>query len=91
VVQWYRDNVMIDDSHEIIQDGARVRNQLLVNKVNRNDLFAVFRCQAFNTNASIPVMSKVILDINRKFQTYLYIIFCHYNAIIGSTNSPMMS
>jgi hypothetical protein len=63
---------MIDDSHQIIQEGARVRNELIVNKVNRNDLFAVFRCQAFNTNASIPVMSKVILDINRKFQTILF-------------------
>lgn len=72
MVQWYRDNVMIDDSHQIIQEGARVRNELIVNKVNRNDLFAVFRCQAFNTNASIPVMSKVILDINRKFQTILF-------------------
>ncbi len=82
---------MIDDSHEIIQDGARVRNELLVNKVNRNDLFAVFRCQAFNTNGSIPVMSKVMLDINRKFQTYLYIILCHYYPIISSTNSPIMS
>jgi len=66
VVQWFRDNVMIDDSYEIIQDGARVRNQLLLTKLNRNHLSARFRCQAFNTNASAPLVAEVVLDINRK-------------------------
>lgn len=71
VVQWYRYNSMIDDSFQVIQEGSRVRNELTINKVNRKDLFAVFRCQAFNTNQSLPIETKVILDINCKSNTCL--------------------
>ena len=76
VVQWYRNNVMIDGTSTIIQEGSRVRNELVIPKVNRNDLFAEFRCQAFNTNHSLPIETKVVLDINCKSNTCLASKFC---------------
>ncbi|CAG2113552.1 unnamed protein product, partial [Medioppia subpectinata] len=80
-VKWYRNKQMMDDSYEIIQEGTRVRNDLTINKVTRNDLFAVYRCQAFNTNHTVPIEAKVVLDITLR----------PTNVQIIANNEPLIS
>lgn len=65
MLQWYRDNVMIDGSY-IINDNATATNDLVVYKLSRSDLNALFTCQAANNNFSAPLEASFSIDINCK-------------------------
>lgn len=55
---------MIDDTFDVV-NGDTV-NVLKVEQVRREDLNAVFTCQAVNNNLSIPVATSLKLDLTCK-------------------------
>ncbi|XP_054163349.1 hemicentin-1-like [Oppia nitens] len=63
-VHWYHHNQLIDGTSYVVQEGTRVRNELTIGPLTRSHLFAVHRCQAFNTNQTHAIEASVMLDIN---------------------------
>jgi hypothetical protein len=65
ILYWYRDNVLIDDSYIIGSSNNTVHNDLMINKLTRNDLNSVLSCKATN-NLTKAITTSVSIDINRK-------------------------
>ena len=63
---WWRSHLLVDDSFEVTSDGRAATNTLRVEGVTREDLDAVFTCQAVNNNLSIPVSTSLRLDMSCK-------------------------
>lgn len=80
---WWRESVLLDDSYEVITgsmanlggggtsnaNGPVVRNELVINHLQRDDLMAVLTCQASNNNISLPTTATVTVDLNCKYPT----------------------
>ena len=64
-VTWWRDRTLIDRHYFLTKRGF-ARNRLALSKIERGDLMAELICLAANTNLTIPKMTRVILDMNRK-------------------------
>ncbi|XP_067133867.1 protein turtle homolog A-like isoform X1 [Centruroides vittatus] len=64
-VTWWRESVLLDDTFELTSDGV-VRNELKIPVLQRNDLMAMFTCQAANSNFTPPLSTAVTIDMNFK-------------------------
>ena len=67
---WWRDSHLIDSSYEgsysrTVQNGLKLKN------VSRAELGAQLTCQASNNNLSLPVSSRVTVDMKCE---WLYMI-----------------
>ena len=63
---WYKRNELIDDSYE--QLNGRTTNVLkLAEPIQKKDADAIYTCQAVNNNQSIPVATKLKLELSCKF------------------------
>lgn len=70
-VTWWRESVQLDNSYEVTAKGS-TRNELEIASLQRQDLMAVFTCQATNNNISSAVSSQVTVDLNCKFCSARY-------------------
>nr|XP_046911450.1 uncharacterized protein LOC124492570 isoform X3 [Dermatophagoides farinae] len=64
---WWRESVLLDDTYEQVttpNSNTLVRNQLIIQSLRRQDLMAVFTCQASNNNISLPSTATVTVDLN---------------------------
>ncbi|XP_075680565.1 uncharacterized protein LOC113789318 isoform X3 [Dermatophagoides pteronyssinus] len=64
---WWRESVLLDDTYEQItttNNNQLIRNQLIIQSLRRQDLMAVFTCQASNNNISLPSTATVTVDLN---------------------------
>ena len=69
-VTWWRESVLLDDRYEAMNNpkgSVVVRNQIDIPALSRQDLMAVFTCQASNNNISQPASTAVTVDLNCKF------------------------
>jgi hypothetical protein len=64
---WWRNDVLIDSSFDVNQDQGMVKNDLIIQNLQRSDLQAVLTCKASNNNRTAPVTNDVTLDMNCKF------------------------
>ncbi|KAM7315420.1 putative sidestep protein [Ixodes scapularis] len=64
-VTWSKDGNVIDDTFTVTPQGF-VRNELRLGPLRRPDLMAQLVCTASNNNATLPLSSRVSLDINLK-------------------------
>ncbi|XP_076325075.1 protein turtle homolog A-like [Tachypleus tridentatus] len=64
-VTWWKDSSLLDDDYYVTPGGA-VRNELLINRLQRDFLMSVLTCEASNSNLSMPVSKSVTLDLNLK-------------------------
>ncbi|XP_076304629.1 uncharacterized protein LOC143222244 [Tachypleus tridentatus] len=62
-VTWWKDSSLLDDDYYVTPGGA-VRNELLINRLQRDFLMSVLTCEASNSNLSMPVSKSVTLDLN---------------------------
>ncbi|XP_071041033.1 cell surface glycoprotein MUC18 isoform X6 [Parasteatoda tepidariorum] len=62
-VTWWRDSVLLDDTYHITTQGY-VRNDVILIRLKRSDLSAIFTCQAANNNLTVPTSYSVTLDLN---------------------------
>ena len=63
---WYKGHELVDDSYE--QLNGRTTNILsLAEPVQKKDAGAIYTCQAVNNNQSIPVATKLKLEISCKY------------------------
>ncbi|XP_035226442.1 hemicentin-1-like, partial [Stegodyphus dumicola] len=62
-VQWWRGNVLVDNNFTITSRGF-VRNEMVLQEVQRSDFMIEYRCVASNTNLTKPKAASVILDLN---------------------------
>lgn len=63
-VTWWKDSILLDDSYQI--HNHVVRNELVLETLDRSDLHSAFTCQANNNNMSVPAVNAVTVDMNRK-------------------------
>ena len=74
---WWRESVLLDDTYEQItttNNNQLIRNQLIIQSLRRQDLMAVFTCQASNNNISLPSTATVTVDLNCKFFSYFHFL-----------------
>ena len=82
---WWRDQALIDDTYEVINN--ETTNILMIPKVQRSDLNAVFTCQAISPELDIPVSTQLRLDLTCKyflvlvFSIILSLQFCYVSKI----------
>lgn len=70
---WWHETTLLDDT-SVILSGNRVKNVLNLQKIERRQLHMVYTCQASNNNVTMPIVSSITLDVNRKYK-YLSNIF----------------
>ena len=56
--------MLIDSSFEVDPDQGAVKNDLMVQNLQRQDLQTVFICKASNNNRTAPVSNEITLDMN---------------------------
>lgn len=71
---WYLDNTVIDESYHYNAENGITVNHLAYPKIGRQHLKARLICQASNTNLVQPQTRLLVLDVNRKSLTILYIL-----------------
>lgn len=64
-VNWWYNNEIVNHSSTILSE-RRVRNTLILNRLERKHLKAIFTCQASNNNVTNPISASIHLDMNRK-------------------------
>uniref|UniRef100_A0A182JRM8 Ig-like domain-containing protein n=1 Tax=Anopheles christyi TaxID=43041 RepID=A0A182JRM8_9DIPT len=64
-VQWWYENKVINNTSLILSD-KRVKNTLVLHRLERKHLKSVFTCQAANNNVTIPISASITLDMNCK-------------------------
>ena len=64
---WYKGHELIDDSYDLL-NGRTTNTMKLAEPIQRTDENAIFTCQAVNNNQSIPVATKLKLEISCKLQ-----------------------
>ncbi|XP_049531248.1 nephrin isoform X3 [Anopheles darlingi] len=62
-VQWWYDNKVINNTSVVLSD-KRVRNTLVLHRLERKHLKSVFTCQAANNNVTNPISASITLDMN---------------------------
>ncbi|GFT06899.1 uncharacterized protein NPIL_537671 [Nephila pilipes] len=62
-VTWWQGSSLLDDTYNVTQQ-AFVRNEMVVNKIQRSDWMTEFTCKASNTNATNPKEASLLLDMN---------------------------
>lgn len=62
---WRGENYLLDDSYTAINE-KKVKNVLLLEKLQRHHLHTVLACQASNNNVTTPIRSAVTLNMNRE-------------------------
>lgn len=65
-VTWWHETTLLDDT-SVILSGNRVKNVLNLQKIERRQLHMVYTCQASNNNVTMPIVSSITLDVNRKY------------------------
>ncbi|XP_068084809.1 synaptogenesis protein syg-1-like [Anabrus simplex] len=78
-VRWWRGETLVDSQDTISAFPNVKHNQLVVTNLQRNDLHAVFTCQASNNNISQPVSASVSIEMH----------FKPLSATILSSNQPL--
>ncbi|XP_062713381.1 V-set and immunoglobulin domain-containing protein 1 [Aedes albopictus] len=63
-VNWWYNNEIVNHSSTILSE-RRVRNTLILNRLERKHLKAIFTCQASNNNVTNPISASIHLDMNR--------------------------
>uniref|UniRef100_A0A182PH73 Ig-like domain-containing protein n=1 Tax=Anopheles epiroticus TaxID=199890 RepID=A0A182PH73_9DIPT len=64
-VQWYYENKAINNTSVVLSD-KRVKNTLVLHRLERKHLKSVFTCQAANNNVTNPISASITLDMNCK-------------------------
>ncbi|KAL1375799.1 hypothetical protein pipiens_004585 [Culex pipiens pipiens] len=64
-VNWWYDNEIVNHSSTVLSE-RRVKNTLILSRLERKHLKAVFTCTASNNNVTNPISASVTLDMNRK-------------------------
>ncbi|XP_058116019.1 nephrin [Anopheles ziemanni] len=62
-VQWWYENKVINNTSVVLSD-KRVKNTLVLHRLERKHLKSVFTCQAANNNVTNPISASVTLDMN---------------------------
>ncbi|XP_052863165.1 nephrin-like [Anopheles cruzii] len=62
-VQWWYDNKVINNTSVVLSD-KRVKNTLVLHRLERKHLKSVFTCQAANNNVTNPISASITLDMN---------------------------
>lgn len=62
-VTWWRGSTLVDEKFAMTPLDV-VRNELVVNRLQRTDLLATFTCRASNTNLTLPRSSSVTINMN---------------------------
>uniref|UniRef100_T1JJT1 Ig-like domain-containing protein n=1 Tax=Strigamia maritima TaxID=126957 RepID=T1JJT1_STRMM len=62
-VTWWRASKLLQESSEVSSSG-KVRSDLILPRLSRNDLNSNLTCQASNTNLTVPVSKIIMLDLN---------------------------
>ncbi|XP_053680784.1 neural cell adhesion molecule 2 [Anopheles nili] len=62
-VQWWYENKVFNNTSVVLSD-KRVRNTLVLHRLERKHLKSVFTCQAANNNVTIPISASITLDMN---------------------------
>lgn len=62
-VNWWYNNEIVNHSSTILSE-RRVRNTLILNRLERKHLKAIFTCQASNNNVTNPISASIHLDMN---------------------------
>ncbi|XP_039283204.1 nephrin isoform X2 [Nilaparvata lugens] len=62
-VSWYRDGVMVDDTDETLSE-RRVKNVLIIERVERRHLGSLLTCKASNTDTIEPLSTTVTIDLH---------------------------
>ncbi|XP_055539948.1 nephrin isoform X2 [Wyeomyia smithii] len=62
-VNWWYDNEIVNHSSTILSE-RRVKNTLILNRLERKHLKAIFTCTASNNNVTNPISASVTLDMN---------------------------
>ncbi|XP_065079598.1 nephrin [Ochlerotatus camptorhynchus] len=62
-VNWWYNNEIVNHSSTILSE-RRVKNTLILNRLERKHLKATFTCQASNNNVTNPITASVSLDMN---------------------------
>ncbi|KFB35298.1 AGAP002104-PA-like protein [Anopheles sinensis] len=66
-VQWWYENKVINNTSVVLSD-KRVKNTLVLHRLERKHLKSVFTCQAANNNVTNPISASVTLDMNCKYR-----------------------
>ncbi|KAG8189767.1 hypothetical protein JTE90_017684 [Oedothorax gibbosus] len=61
-VTWWKDSLLLDDSFQV--HNHVVRNELIVDSLDRGDLHSSYSCHASNNNISLPSVASVMIDMN---------------------------
>ncbi|XP_066997421.2 nephrin-like [Anabrus simplex] len=61
-VTWWRDNILVDDSDEVLDEDI-VQNVLKLDRLERRHLDRVYSCQASNNDVLAPVSSNVTINM----------------------------
>ena len=77
VLSWYRDQALIDDTYEVINN--ETTNILVIPKIQRKDLNSIFTCQAVSPQLDIPVSTQLRLDLTCKFFPHIPFLYCYEN------------
>lgn len=73
-VTWWRDSHLIDSSYEGSYSRT-VQNGLSIKNLSRAELGAQLTCQASNNNLSLPVSTRVTIDMKCKSFIHAYYYF----------------
>lgn len=69
-MRWLVNGVLVDEEYEH-NTGDVIENRLLWPQISRGDYAAVFTCQAANSLLIPPKEVSLVLDMFRKYLTYL--------------------
>ena len=71
-VRWWRGEVLLDSKDEVGEFPDLRRNTLVIPKLVRQDLHAVFTCQASNNNISQPVSASIAIEMHCKYLIHFF-------------------
>lgn len=66
-VRWWRGESLLESNNLVNEEDAFVESELVIRKISRSHLKAVYTCQASNNNISTPQATSVTLDLYRKY------------------------
>lgn len=82
-VNWWYDNEIVNHSSTVLSE-RRVKNTLILSRLERKHLKAVFTCTASNNNVTNPISASVTLDMNRKSHSLSDVSRSHLRAARAS-------